>query len=119
MQAKIQFSLLVVSVAVTNTIVFSAVPGCGTFRALPLALGWHLVDLLRGGFFADRHVHLVAAVSAVLSACVLAALMSILVLIANRMGWLAQPQGLSKLLVGGAVIYVILGLLPIPVGPCF
>jgi len=119
MQGKIQFLLLVVSVALVNTIVFSAVPGCGTFRAVPLAIGWHLVDSVRGGLFADRHTHLVAAVSALLSACFLAVLMSILGLIARKMGWLASPQGLSKLLAGAAFIYVILGLLPIPVGPCF
>jgi hypothetical protein len=119
MQGKIHFLVLVVSVALANTIVFSVVPGCGTFRALPLAFGWRLVDLVHGGFFADRHTHLVAAVSALLSACFLALLMSILALIVRKMGWLASPQGLNKLLAGAAFIYVILGLLPIPVGPCF
>jgi len=114
-----QLVLLVICVTLINTVVFSVVSGCGIFQSIPLILGWHIVDKFRGSFFADNHAHVVAAVGALISACFLAGLMTLLAVAARRMGLLVSQSSVARVLAIGAVIYLILGLLPFPIGPCF
>jgi len=116
---KTQLLLVVVCVTLVNTVVFSVVSGCGVFQGIPLALGWHVVSMCRGSFFADNHAHIVAAVGALLSACFLAGLLALVAIIARNRGLLASQSSVSRMIVIGAVVYLVLGLLPFPVGPCF
>lgn len=115
---KTHLLLVVVCVTILNTAVFSVVGGCGIFRAIPLALGWYVVNAIRGSFFADNHVRVVVVVSALLSACLLAGLLALTALIAKKKGKVSQPD-LIKISALAVLVYVGLGLLPTPMGPCF
>jgi hypothetical protein len=116
---KTQLLVVVVCVTLVNTFVFTVMSGCGILQGVPLALGWHVVSICRGAFFADNHAHVVAAVSALLGACFLAGFLGLVALTARKRGHLASRASLAKMFTIGAVIYLVLSLLPIPIGPCF
>lgn len=116
---KTQLLLIIACVTLVNSIVFSAMPGCGAFRTLPLALGWHLVSACRGHLFADNHASIVAAVGALLSACFIGGLLLVLALTLWKSVLTSASYKITMYLAVGAAIYVALGLLPFPTGPCF
>jgi hypothetical protein len=116
---KTQLLAVVVCVTLVNTLVFTVTSGCGILQGLPLALGWHVVSICLGAFFADNHAHIVAAVGALLGACFLAGLLWLVALTARKRGHLASRGSLAKLFTIGTVVYLVLSLLPIPIGPCF
>jgi hypothetical protein len=116
---KAQLVSFILCVTLTNTAIFSLKSGCGTFLAIPLTLGWYAVDSVLGSLFADRHPHVVAAVAAFLSACFLAAFLILVAWLGKKRGLLSSKSSVQKLFIIGATIFVALGLLPIPIGPCF
>jgi hypothetical protein len=116
---KTHLLLVIVCVTLMNSLLFSVMSGCGIFQAVPLAFAWHAVSMCRNTFFADNHARVVAAVGALFSACFLAGLLTLVALIARRRGLLVSHTSLTKMFAIGAIIYLLLGLVTVPVGPCF
>jgi hypothetical protein len=113
--------LLVVIFCVTlvDTVVFSVTSGCGIFQAVPLVLGWHIVRICSGAFFADNHAHIVAAVGALLGAFFLAAILVLLALGTRERDLPVSQARLTKMFAIGTAIYLALSLIPIPGTSCF
>ena len=116
---KTKMLLVIVTVTLFNSVVFSVVSGCWIFQTVPMVLGWHLVSLLRSPLFADHHGYLVDAVGGLLSALLLAGVLTLVALIGRRRGRLTSDTSLNRMLVLSTVIYLILSALPLQTGPCF
>ncbi len=114
---KTQLLLVVISVTLVDSVVFSIVSGCGIFQAIPLGLAWYLVRLCSSPFFASYHEHLLAAVGALLSACFLAALLAFGTMVARKRGRLVSQSSLTKRFAIWTAVYLVLSLLPFPVAP--
>ena len=105
-------------VTLANTVIFSLIGGCGFFYTVPMVVGWHIIRMCCGSFFADNHAHIVATVSAFLSACFLAGFLAAIAAAARKKGRLASQAGLASLFIIGGLLYIGLGLLRYPEGPC-
>jgi hypothetical protein len=116
----LQLLLFVFFATVVNGVTFSMETGCGSsFHSVPLLLGWYAIRLLFGPNFADRHPLVVAGVGGGLSACGLVFCLMLIAWMRRNQGWLESKSKLWVILVTGEVIFLALGLLPFPAGPCF
>lgn len=111
--------LAFVCITFVNTLEFSIASGCGSFRAVPIALAWDAVRVCFGSFFADNHEHVVAGVGALLSAFFFTIFLALAALFARKRGSLVSRASLAKAFSIAVVIYLLLGLFPFPSGPCF
>jgi len=110
--------LTMVIITLVNTVIFTTRGGCGMFLALPLLAGWSIVAVCFGHFFADNHVHLVTTVGAFVSACFLAVALAVIAAVGRKAGRFASRRSLTTLFIVGGLVYIALGLLNYPEGPC-
>ena len=110
--------LFILFVTPLNAIIFATRGGCGTFVAAPLLLGWHMMSFCLGGSYADNHLYLVAALASFTTACFVAAILGLIAVVLRKKGRLASPRSLTIVFVAVAVVYIGLGLLNYPQGPC-
>jgi hypothetical protein len=85
---------------------------------VPQLIAWDLVRVSTSAFFADNHAHLVAAIGALSSACFLAGLLALGALVARKRGLLISQGSLAKMFAIATFIYLLVGVLLIPIGPC-
>jgi hypothetical protein len=116
---KTQLLFIIAGVTLMNTVAFSIMSGCGVFQSVPLAIAWQVVSVCSNSFFADNHSHLVVIVAAFFSACFLAGILGISVLIARKRRLLLSRSSVTTMCAIGFVIYLLLNLLRFPAGPCF
>jgi len=107
-----------VIVTLVNAVLFTTRGGCGMFLALPLLAGWSIVAVFFGHFFADNHAHIVTVLGAFVSACFLAAALAVIAAAGRKAGRFASRRSLTALFIVGGLVYIALGLLNYPEGPC-
>jgi hypothetical protein len=110
--------IFVLMVTPINAVIFTRRTGCGTFMAVPLLVGLQIVSSCCGERFADNHPYITAAAGSFVGACFVAALLTVIAAVLRKRGWLTSPFGLAVLFVVVAILYVALGFLNYPQGPC-
>ena len=110
--------LFILFVTPVNTVIFATRGGCGTFLAVPLLLGVHMISFCFGSFFAENHLYLVAALGALVAASLISVIVALIAVALRKTGHLTSRRSLTILFVVTALVYMSLGLLNYPQGPC-
>jgi hypothetical protein len=112
-----QLLVVIIAVTIANAFVMTSKTGCGVLL-IPGLFGWQVVTVAKGSFFADNNAAIVMGVGALISGCFLALVLGLAALIAKRRGLLTSKAALTKMFVIATLVYLLIGILWVPFGPC-